>query len=164
MDDDWDGSGRGARLWKSEPLYQQAQAERTVFFLPHLGQSPHGASSQGPEQDVREATGKGCSHGGSASRRGRGPSWWRMHRHGLYTDPWGCDCGDSSLLPASWAPCLQPEGGFLEEKPQVFSCAPSPWESTDSKLQLSDRKLLLKKYVWDPKWVPTKKTLEQNHS
>ena len=44
----------------------------------------------------------------------------------LRADPGGCDCGDSSLLPAPRAPCLQPDHGFLEEKPQSFHVYTAP--------------------------------------
>lgn len=99
------------------------QSEQSFSFLiwakPSRSQQPRGRTGW-------QRPGKGFRGRGSASRRGCWPGWWKVRRHGLYTDPGSCDCGDSSLLPASRAPCLQPEGGSLEEKPQPFYVHPAP--------------------------------------
>lgn len=55
------------------------------------GPIPSQSQQRGVEEDGREATGKGCSGRGSASRRGRWPGWWRVRRHGLYTQTLGAE-------------------------------------------------------------------------
>lgn len=157
------GSGKGARLQKSEPRYQQAQAEWTVFLHPHLGQSPHRASSKGLNRMAERPQGRAAVAGAAHPAGGAGQAGGGCTGMAFMRRPWGLRLWGFKLASCTTCPLFTARPWVPRRETSVFSCVHSPWESTDSKLQLCDRKLLLKN-VLDPKWVPTKKILEQNHS
>lgn len=81
---------------------------------------------------------------GVLARLVEGVQAWPLHR------PWGLRLWGFKLASCITCPLFTARRWVPRRETSAFLCAPSPWESTDSKLQLCDRKLLLKNMFWIP--------------